>query len=67
MSATDELSEGLTSDGGRCDVGWMRDRLQQANAEDLDSSWTDSPKPASKGMSVDFVSEIREVWKRHCC
>jgi hypothetical protein len=43
----------------------MRDRLQQANAENLDSSWSDSPKPAGKGTPVDFVSEVREVWKRH--
>ena len=63
----DKSSEGLTGDVGRCDVGWMRDRLKQANAEDLDSSWADSPKPASKGTSVDFVSEVREIWTRHHC
>ena len=47
------------------DVGRIRNRLKQANAEDLDSPRTDSPKPASKGMSIDFVSEVSEVWNRH--
>ena len=43
----------------------MRDSLKQADAEDLDLSWTYGPKPASKRTSVDFVSEANEVWKRH--
>ena len=61
----DESSHSLTSDVGSRDVGWMRDRLEQANAEDLDSSCTDSPKPASERTSFDYVSEVGEVWQRH--
>jgi len=61
----DELSHSLTSDVGSRDVGWMCDRLEQANAEDLDSSCADSPKPASERTSFDYVSEIGEVWQRH--
>jgi len=38
LPATDESSEGLTSDIGRCDVGGTRDRLQQTNTKDLDVS-----------------------------
>ena len=65
LFATDESSQSLTSDVSRCDVGWVRDRLEQANAEDLDSSCTDSPKPASERTSFDYVSEVGEVWQRH--
>jgi hypothetical protein len=43
----------------------MRDSLKQADAEDLDLSWTHGPKPASEGLSVDFVSEANEIWNRH--
>jgi hypothetical protein len=65
LFATDESSQSLTGDVGRCDVGWMRDCLEQANAEYLNSSWLDSPKPAGERTSIDFVSEVGEVWHRH--
>ena len=38
LPATNESSEGLTSDIGRCDVRGVRDRLQQTNTKDLDVS-----------------------------
>ena len=65
LFATDESSQSLTSDVDRCDVSWVRDCLEQANAEYLDSSWLDSPKPAGERTSIDFVSEVGEVWYRH--
>jgi hypothetical protein len=65
LFATDESSQSLTSDVDRCDVSWVRDCLEQANAEYLDSSWLDSPEPAGERTSIDFVSEVGEVWHRH--
>ena len=65
LFATDESSQRLTSDVDRCDVSWVRDCLEQANAEYLDSSWLDSPEPAGERKSIDFVSEVGEVWYRH--
>ena len=48
LSVTDESSEGLASDVGRCDVGWTRDNLKPADAKDLDLSFIYGPNQPAK-------------------